>query len=289
MTTPRTTRTLRVLLALGLAATVALPAATALQFASAGNAAADAAWKQAASLGGGGAACTDYCTMQYTGLGSLSNEGYLGADVAWDVNAETHERETVDAALDAAEELRAKLRAELEAKVREARETRERARADIHYDYDAEARGGADAAWDTEAEGGAYLGMDGILTLGGERHIDLQQEKRLKAETEAKVKAEADSAVQMIADLLAELQGHVTMSVNAAFDAVADAGAAVGGALGLVQDTQVSVHQSLDADASLGSVPSVDIPKLSAPSADLGGSASVVAQATAAAQGVIHG
>ena len=62
----------------------------------------------------------------------------------------------------------------------------------------------------------------------------------------------------------------------------------MGEALGLVQRTQVNVHHQVDLTADLGAVPTVTVPRIQPPSADLGGSASVAAQAAAAAQGIVR-
>jgi hypothetical protein len=131
--------------------------------------------------------------------------------------------------------------------------------------------------------------VDGSGGVSTTKDIDLQTEKDLKAKAEADAKAQAQSALDLLAQLVGQLQDQVSMGVKATVDGAAQIGAAIGGALGLVHDTKVDVHNDLDVGANLGAVPSIDVPKIEPPALGLDGSASVVAQAQAAADGVIHG
>lgn len=282
MTNPRTTRTLPALLALGLVTIVALPAATALNLASAGTATADAAWTQTASLGGGTCPPDRACTAQVRETAALIQEGKVSGKASYALEAETHEDMLLREAADAA----ARVRAEAQAKADAAMEMRERVRADVRAEPDVRTEARGEAAWDSRAEAEGDLGVDGILTLGTSKQVDLREEHEAKAKLEAKAKAQVEATTGMAEQILADLQGRITMTFDAAASAVAEAGAAIGGALGLVQSTNVNVHHELDANVGLGAVPSVDVPDLPSPS--LNGSASVVAQAQAAASGIVR-
>ncbi|MGH2669324.1 MAG: hypothetical protein ACRDH5_09460 [bacterium] len=283
MTTPRTPL-VPALLALGLAATVALPAATAVQIATSGNAALDAAWSADGSMGGGEYTCmsTD-CGQGYVG-GAYGSDGGLQADAGWDLQAEADEQAALDAAMQAVEQAKA----EAEAKVQEASELKDRVRADVRADGDVETRGDADAAMDSDAPLGGTLGLDGLLTVNGDRRVDLQEETQVKHEAEAQVDAQADSAIDLLAGLLEDLQGQVTMAFTAAVAGAAEAGNAIAGALGLVQATQVDVHHSVDARVGLGAVPDIEVPRIGAPDVGLSGSGNLAAQASGALEGVIR-
>lgn len=286
MTTPRTPRTLPLLLAFGLAATVALPAATALNLAAAGDATADAAWTATSGLGGGTACPPGHaCTMQYQNGGAAS--GSARSSVGWHADADVDEQAFLDLAADAA----ARAKAEADAKLAQAMALKDRVHVEGDVAYDVETEGGLDAAWDSEARADGRLGVDGATGVRAERDVDLNGAQELKGRVEAEARAEATDALAMIAGLLGQLQAHVSMGVSAAVDGASQVGGAItgaiGGALGVVQSTQVNVHHELDVGANLGAVPSIEVPKIAAPSLGVDGSASLVAQAAATAEGAL--
>jgi hypothetical protein len=281
MTAPRT---FPVLLALGLAAIVALPAATALNLASQGNAASDAVLTGAAGGGGEYRCMSTRCNG--LGAGSLGGESAVSSRTAW--RADLQADADAQAVLDAAEEAAAQARAEVEARAREALDARDRVDLDVEARHNARATTDADAAMDTRADLRGDAGIDGILSLRGDRDVDMRQGKALKHKAEAEVGAQVEGATDVLAQLLAELQGALEGGVQAAVDVAAQVGSSVGTALGLVQGTQVELHHSVDAAASLGTVPSIEVPRIEAPDLALDGNAELVAEAQAAAQGVIR-
>lgn len=283
------------LLALGLAATVALPAATALQIATTGNAAADAAWKQTASLGGDAYCAAEGCRPPVRAGGALNNEGSASAKAGWSLAAETNEKAAIDAAAKTAEELRAEAEARARATYRQAMETKERVRVDARAEHDVHADGDVDAAMESSGRADGNVGLDGLLTVGTGKSVDLREEKRMKAEAEARARAEAeattDTAVGLLARLLQELQGKLTMAADAAANVAAGIQGSVSGALGLGNSVHVSqsLSHSASVGASLGAVPDVEVPRIEPPSLGLSGDASLVAKAQGAARGVVRG
>ncbi|MCA1812920.1 MAG: hypothetical protein LC624_03080 [Halobacteriales archaeon] len=271
---PRTPNRMRTtlpwLLALGLCATAILPIAGALGLGAQGGGTADALW---------GA----YSTAQAPGIDAAQDlDGAVRADAHADAKVDA--QPALDAGQQAAMDAKAKAEAQAEAALREVQDTKESVDVGIHAKTDVRSDAGAEGALDSSADTGLYGGYDGKVDLGTSKHVDAQPVADAADAVQVEAQAQADASADMLTGMLAELQAQLDGGVHAAMDLAGQAQAAIGGALGFVQQTHVDVDASLDASTDvLGQVqaPDVALPQL-------GGAASLTAEATAAAQGIVR-